>query len=85
MKKVSFNPYVIRSINEIVDYIAVGRSKVKGTELDPYRSLINSHIRVAIYRDAKKIWDWYKKLSSGKDAAGKNIVAIQHGPEVRKT
>lgn len=72
------------TVSNIIDFIAIGRSKVLGTKADPYRKLTGASLRKAIKQDAKQILDWLLSASTAKkfNRRYKRIVRIQRGPKL---
>lgn len=81
MKIAKFNPNRLIGEDTIADFIAIGRSTVIRTELDPYRNV--GAVAKKIAEDARTIFEWYLNFKGGTKAceeATRAIFDIQLGP-----
>lgn len=81
MRSAKFNPYMMIGEDTIADFIAVGRSTVIRTDLDPYRDV--GAVAKKIAEDARSIFEWYLNFKGGTKAceeATRAIFDIQLGP-----
>ena len=73
------------TVQEIFEFILVGRARVLKTKADPYRMLFTCEVNVQARKDARRIYSWFKKICESEDVkiinkALRSISSIKRGP-----